>query len=314
MTSPDDSQLAVQNSALQNSVDSASNSLPTQIAPRRYVRVPPDGVTPQTRVVVLCGWASGKLQYLQKYDTLYRERGFVIFYILTDSGPVFNTSKTAKENVEFWDPIVEQITSLGIDCFGESPSTDIVLHAFSNGGVLQIWKLYLTLAQHEAKLGKFNISCMILDSAPSIISAKTGLNFTTALMTGSTKPGTLLYRLKSFLGLLVFAGVLFPATLVISILRSLGVDAASFFERNDEVLYSERFRTIPRLFLHSKGDRLVEYAAVEVHKKRSRECGARMVRDAVWEKGEHVKLQMVEPERYTRSVLSFFSEVESLGR
>ncbi|KAI8802555.1 hypothetical protein BJ742DRAFT_858269 [Cladochytrium replicatum] len=299
--------------AQQNDADLAGSSIPIQLAPRRFVRVP-QNVTPQTRVVVLCGWAGGKLKYLENYDALYRERSFVVFYVLADNSPLVNTDKRARENIDFWNPIVDQINRLGIDCFGENPSTDIVLHLFSNTGVVQVWKLSLALQDYEAKLGNFNFSCMILDSGPGIMSLKTGLIFTMAIMTGSTKPGTFEYRLKSLLGLLAFVGVLVPATLVATVWRAIGFDTASFFQRNNEVLYSERFKTIPRLFMHSKTDRLVEFDAVEFHKKRSRVAGSRLVRDVVWENAEHVKLRMSEPDRYTQSILSFMKEVESLAR
>ncbi|KAI8801224.1 hypothetical protein BJ742DRAFT_838244 [Cladochytrium replicatum] len=279
-----------------------------QIAPRRYVDVP-ETVAADTRVVVLCGWAGAKIRYVKKYGAFYLDRGFLVFYIESEGGPLFNTNPKDKENLDFWAPIIHKVTTLGINCFGQNPASDIVLHAFSNGGVMQIWKLYIVLPKYESELGTFNLSSIIFDCAPGRFSMQAGISFINSLVVGTTKPGSIWYRLRTYCGYLIFALWLLPATGITIGMKLLGFGGATFFERNEQALYSERLRKLPRLFMYSKTDKLIEHQAVESHIKQSKEAGSSLVRVHVWEESEHVKLQMTQPERYNESLSSFLSEI-----
>ncbi|KAI8802554.1 hypothetical protein BJ742DRAFT_858268 [Cladochytrium replicatum] len=284
--------------------ESNQSFAPRQIAPRRYVDIP-EVAQPKLRVAVLCSWTGGNVKYLRRYGELYREQGHLPFYIESEGGPVFDTNPQSNANVEFWDPIVDYIVKLGIDCFGENATSDLVLHCFSNGGVMQIWKLYLALPRYEEKHGRLNLSGIIFDCGPGEKSVQSGISFTRALVTAGSKPGTASYAIRAYASYALFFLVLYPA-----IALRVPILSGDFYELNDEAMYSERLRPIPRLFMYSKTDRQIEYKAVENHIKRSRECGARTVRVCVWDKAEHVKLQMTHPAKYLDAVTSFLAGIK----
>lgn len=99
---------------------------------------------------------------------------------------------------------------------------------------------------------------------------------------------------------------LFPAIGVISLLQALGI-FSSVEDLRRELNDLNTFGPAPRLYLYSKGDRLVAAEDVASH---AAEIGAKVpvVRE-LWEVAEHVALPLEDSERYWSAVKCFVNEV-----
>jgi len=175
-----------------------------------------------------------------------------------------------------------------------------LLHMFSHGGCNTALQLS-RLLRGETQDMPFPIPLIgvVLDSCPGssgFVKAYSGAVYS---LPAVRLPGV------NLLG----RACLFPVIGTISLLQAWGM-LSSVENLRREVNNLNTFGPAPRLYLHSKGDRLVAAEDVASH---AAEIGARVpvVRE-VWEVAEHVALPLEDSERYWGAVRRFVDESKRL--
>lgn len=177
----------------------------------------------------------------------------------------------------------------------KNPSAEggALLHMFSHGGCNTALQLSRVLRgnDHETSF-PIPLLGVILDSCPGssgFVKAYSGAVYS---LPETRIPG---------INLLGRAGLL-PVIGTVSLLQSWGL-LSSVVDLRRELNDINTFGPVPRLYLHSKGDRLV---AGEDVASRAAETGARVpVTREVWEVAEHVALPLEDAERYWNAIRTF---------
>ncbi|KAJ3127105.1 hypothetical protein HK098_006802 [Nowakowskiella sp. JEL0407] len=271
-----------------------------------YVEYPsaPEGIQSSTNVLIFNGWTSSKLKYLQKYAPLYREKNYLIFYVESPSQVFWSTDPKEKTNLHHFDSAIRFLKDNAIDVFSKSGRAHVIIHNFSNGGVNQLWKLYLNLEENSLD---FNVKGLIFDSAPGY-SGSNNLStlhpFIRAAMIGPSKSGTWDYWYRD-VAAYITASIVVPMYAMFNIL---GI--RNLFHSNEDAMYSPRFAKLPRLFMYTRVDLLVTSKDVEIHIKKCKDMGVD-VDVEVWQDAAHVKLLVSDTEKYSKCVDQFVKKVTS---
>ncbi|KAI8835539.1 hypothetical protein BC829DRAFT_493542 [Chytridium lagenaria] len=106
-----------------------------------FVGTPTSGPA-QVQVVLIFGWMNGKMQFVNKYATYYRERGYTVLVNLSRSQDFFLSGPAFKEAIPY-------LESLGILEGGKNKA---IVHAFSNGGTVNLRHLTETLKRFKTSL------------------------------------------------------------------------------------------------------------------------------------------------------------------
>ena len=177
---------------------------------------------------------------------------------------------------------------------GSQTEGGALLHMFSHGGCNTALQLSRLLRGSNTLEASFPIPLIgvVLDSCPGssgFVKAYSGAVYS---LPAVRIPGI------NLLG----RACLFPVIGSISFLQAWGL-LSSVEDLRRELNDFDTFGPTPRLYLHSKGDRLVAAEDVASH---AAEIGARVpvVRE-VWEVAEHVTLPLEDSERYWSAVKSF---------
>ncbi|KAJ3212230.1 hypothetical protein HDU67_003950 [Dinochytrium kinnereticum] len=248
---------------------------------------PPDGSS-KPQIVFLFGWMNGKMQYVNKYAKYYQERGHTVLVNLNTSKDFFFSGPS---NYMAAIPLLEELGVL------DGGGKCAIVHAFSNGGELQL--IYSPVSYINA--GTVNL--MNLTSA--LKTAKRALKTKAIILDSTPGRGESKSAIQAFShGMKGIKGFLFRSSLtafffLYGIWRYLRGDRQTPVERAAKNVVSTRSGGLqgPRLYLYSKADRLVNYQHVEAYQDITKADG-----DTVYakrfEESEHVKHAAKYPNEY----------------
>ncbi|KAJ3127104.1 hypothetical protein HK098_006801 [Nowakowskiella sp. JEL0407] len=261
----------------------------------------PTSVSSYTNVVIFNGWSGSRIKLLTKYALPYRERGCIIFYLETPWQISWSVDEQDRQNLLQFDPVIQKIKELNIDIFSKSSISHAILHTFSDGGAYQLWRMSLLLRKKSIYL---NIRGLIFDCSPGNYDLDCLNSYVQGMVVDGAKPGSLQYAVKKSLAI-VIASLM---TSVYSLSRTVGL--RDMYHVNNGVLFTEEFRRLPRLFLYSRNDKLINYKQLENHINAIKSIGAH-VETEIWESAEHVKLLPTDPNRYYSKVSQFLDRLTS---
>ena len=173
-----------------------------------------------------------------------------------------------------------------------------LLHMFSHGGCNSALQLSRLLRGNDPNVTlPIPLLGVILDSCPGSSSFAKAYSGAVYSLPATRIPGA------DLLG----RAVLLPIIGTVSILQAYGL-LASVEDLRCELNDLNSFRRVPRLYLHSKGDRLVAAEDVASH---AAEIGKLLpVTREVWEVAEHVALPLEDARRYWDAVRRFADETQ----
>ena len=189
------------------------------------------------------------------------------------------------------DPAFEVIQSYIQDSQADSKKDVkrlIVLHAFSNGGASNaIWLAKQLLQTHD----ELPFDSLILDSCPGRAKLASGTRAVTLSL-----PNQYLVRV---VGWYVVCAALFTYMLVFNAL-SIEDDITRLRRSlNDAKLFSQK---LPKPYIHSKADLMVDSRHVHEHAEEARQRGYATVREELFESAPHCALLNEDSERYWTNV------------
>jgi hypothetical protein len=222
-------------------------------------------------------------KYTSKYQTLYPNATILL---LSTSVPdmVYRPYSTQENNLSPLLPLLVE---------HQQPDREVLLHVFSNSGAHTACQF---ARAYKAQTGlSLRVGALILDSAPGI---NTYRNITDGFIGGlPTTP-----VLKQFLGLFVY-GLVGVITL-----KEVATGEDHWMEKmrkdlNDEgLLKSKR----GRVYIYSKGDKIVGWEDIEIHAVDAEKKGLGEVRKELWEKSGHVGHMFSNQEKYWNVVRSLW--------
>ncbi|KAG9111566.1 hypothetical protein FRC07_008042, partial [Ceratobasidium sp. 392] len=193
---------------------------------------------------------------------------------------------------------------LGIKA-GDSPkSSGLLVHTFSNGGAVTLSSVarYLAEASHLSPTSSaLPAQVLIFDSLPGIVDLRIAM---TAFTTSIRSP-TIRALAKLYYGTLYFGDTIWRRTI------SQDRDGTAFFGRihhdlNDSKLLPQQ---VPRTYLYSDVDPLVQTESVEGHAKKVKESlaadgiGSDVVKLVKFKGSQHVSHARQDPQRYWDAVI-----------
>lgn len=235
-------------------------------AQRRFSSTAPDQETP---VAVLCGWAYSSTSVLKKYAAIYEKLGIETELIpLTIPQLWFNT-------------LSSQLVKRKLAKYSNSNPRPAVFQVFSGSSSAMLPTLLNMLSSGFP----LRLKGIVFDSCPIEFVPKSGL--------ASVK---LVQRQGTFSA--VFGTVVSAIGLTVT-----AILGSSIRKRMNEALMSEEV-AVPQLFLYSRGDSVASKEFIEYWMKVQEEREV-SVESHCWEKSEHVRHFVDDPEKYTQLVSRF---------
>jgi uncharacterized protein DUF829 len=244
-----------------------------QLEPNIWYLKPP-GSDKTTKLIITCGWMNGKLRsiasYARRYRNMYPEAAMVA--ITNDTGDVVYRPTATQDK--------RLMSVLGIVASSQS----FRLHLFSNGGANQAVRMARLYRHHYGKA--LPLHAMTLDSCPGypdFESAYTAFRLSLPDYTPIYLFGSVVMYL--WLSMFFVIAKLIPS---LHVLRDMRKDL------NDPMLFP---LSAPRLYIYSKNDVMVAWAAVEHHARDGREIGYK-VDTQLFTSSTHVNHVVQESNRY----------------
>ncbi|EPE35104.1 indole-diterpene biosynthesis protein PaxU [Glarea lozoyensis ATCC 20868] len=262
-----------------------------RLNPSIYYHSPPQPRNPSRTspsLIILLGWMNAPPKHLSKYVSVYTKQhpSARIVVVTTSTSDILFRSKAA--NLVRLGPVLEMLYSIS--------NESVLLHLFSNGGGLTatvLAKEYVRKTGHPMPL-----MAMVLDSSPGRPSVRaTRRAFAVAL------PKNLVLQL---IGNLLF-------TLIFMIMKLgnyLGV-TENVIQGVRDCLNDSRYfgLDVPRLYVFSEADRMVEARDVENHAVEAKGKGYEVLRERFGMSG-HAAHMIEDPERYWGAVGRLWDSVK----
>lgn len=248
------------------------------------------------KVVILATWLGGASAnriavYCRGYQAAYPE-AFILLVRTVLSDITIKTSAAVQAQLQpARDFLLSVFPSVESHMGGRA-----LLHAFSHGGCNSALQLSRLLRGNNPDVPfPLPLIGVVLDSCPGSSGFVKAYSGAVHSLPATKVPGfNLLGR-----------ACLLPVIGSVSILQAWGI-LSSVEDLRGELNDPSTFGLAPRLYLHSKGDRLVAAEDVASH---AAEMGTRVnVTREVWEYAEHVALPLEDSERYWKAVRRFVSE------
>ncbi|KAG8767114.1 hypothetical protein FRC12_006442 [Ceratobasidium sp. 428] len=272
-----------------------------------YVSYPPkDLVRPISTsvkapaVILICGWMDAHPTHLYKYTEKYNQLYPSATQILVRSHQSYYWKGSAGKKASIF-PAVKLLEDLDVKPGGSPESSGLLVHTFSNGGAVVL----TSLAHHLSKTKwqqppALPAQVLVLDSLPGIID----LHVATLAFTAPIRSPIVRTLAKLYYGALYFGNTFWRRI----ILRD--KQSTAFFGRihqdlNDPNLLPQH---IPRTYMYSNTDQLVQLQVVESHAEKTKQhleaLGKRsdMVRLVKFEGSQHVSHARLDPGRYWDAV------------
>ncbi|KAG9218423.1 hypothetical protein CCMSSC00406_0007976 [Pleurotus cornucopiae] len=265
-----------------------------------------EGHADNPALVLLFGWTAAPESPLQKYVEGHTSvfPAATVVVVRVHAGFFFRTIKAREAVLQ---PLLDYLTERFYDQT-KKPSGGVLIHALSNGGVLQLMTLHGMLrrrfppkSQDIATLTKFPVA-LVVDSAPGDSQYASMLSFFTIPM--RTRIARLATTAAFSLAYVVYA----------SITTALGVDFFAemhAFMAETSVLPGHVGAT-PRLYVYSDNDEMVRAKVVEEHVRRVRGLGY-TVRVKKFVGSRHVQHARSDPDRYWGAIRETWFEACKCG-
>jgi len=226
--------------------------------------------------ILLFAWMGAEPKHIAKYTSAYIKLFSTASIILIRTNLfdiLFLPSTTLKRRYE---TALAKILSLSQTSKRNDTEPRVLAQAFSNGGAFAF--LHFTHFYHALAGSAPPIDALILDSGPAIGDYARGVAAIMALApTSPVVRYPVLFLLNVLLRLLWVRD---------TVLRRKTVVRRTYFELNEPGLLPNG---IPRLYLYSKADKMVDWREVEAHARNAEESGASGKAELVrFERSEHV--------------------------
>lgn len=275
-------------------------AIDAKINPNILLFTPAASTSPSStdpKLIILATWLGGATSsriavYCRAYQSLYQSSPILLIRaVLTDITTKTSAALQAqliparKYLLSTFPPPNENTTR---------PSGKALLHIFSHGGcntVLQLSRLLRNRPDGSSSAFPIPLLGVILDSCPGSASFDKAYR-AAAYSLPDGKPVNLLGR-----------ACLYPLIGSISLLQKCGI-LSSVEDLRRELNDLSTFGDIPRLYLHSKGDKVVAAEDVAAHADEMAANGVSVSRH-VWEFAEHCALPVEDSEKYLNAVQEF---------
>ncbi|KIJ29433.1 hypothetical protein M422DRAFT_229263 [Sphaerobolus stellatus SS14] len=225
------------------------------------------------RTVVIFGWMGAQLKHLQKYATLYHELYPSTPVLLVCSHPrLWFQTKTIR--LANFTPALAYL-----------PISKVIYHAFSNGGCFRLAD-FLSLRPISTQ----SYSTIVFDSCPGVYEIKA----TTLAFLAPFKS-----KILRFLARILIMSCFSLMSLWNRLLRKTDIQqtAVRIPLNNGHLVRKD----MPRAYIYSKSDKLVQSWAVEAHADEAEKKGYMTTRH-VYLNSDHVAHFRTDPERYKRII------------
>lgn len=242
-----------------------------------------DSRSPQrAKLFVLCTWMGAALKHIAKYTSEYQslEPDAQILIVQSNFEDVmWRSRETQRRRMA---PARQVIRA------AESASSGIRMHVFSNGGVLSATQLML---QYRSEFGKtISLKSLVIDSAPGKPRFDSAIN---ALSQLAPRSGFRRF-ISIFLAYISFTLI----WLYIKGLRREFMVARIRRELNSPELFN---RGVPRTYIYSRADKLIDWSEVKEHAEAARDVGY-VVNEEVFESSSHVAHALQDRPRYWKII------------
>lgn len=143
-------------------------------------------------VVLLLGWWGAKLRHVQKYSQLYRDRNCATVTAIIDPKDLlrlFLSDNLDEFAQQVASEVATKVRTIDKQNQKQKSRTPVIIHAFSNGGAANVWRLNVLINQAKNKRDKKKLSpaeqdlllvgdrleVVLFDSAPCFPSIPTAL-------------------------------------------------------------------------------------------------------------------------------------------
>jgi hypothetical protein len=229
-------------------------------------------------LIIISTWFQALPRHVSKYTSTYKSLyPNAAILLLSTSIPdmVYRPYSTQEKNLHHALPLLVE---------HQQPAKEVLLHIFSNSGAhtaCQLARAY----KMQTGLG-LRTGALILDSAPGI---NTYRNITDGFIGGL--PSTPI--VKQLLSLFVY-GLVGVITL-----KEAATGEDHWMEKmRKDLNEDELLRTRGRVYIYSKGDKIVGWEDVESHAMDAEKKGLGEVRKELWEKSSHVGHMFSNGEKY----------------
>lgn len=229
--------------------------------------------------ILLLPWMSASRKAILRYASVYHDLFPEAKIIIMTNWPTDFMRYSVKQKLQRLKPAIAHI---------QGELNGVLTHVFSNGG-LSIFRLLSK--GYSAETGVLiPIKALILDSAPGLTTFKAGYRaFSQSL------PSAFYLRLPALLGVVAFATAITVGTTI-----GPSIDPLN---KNWDFLHDEQRldASIPRLYIYSEGDGIIDWRDVEKHADEARRKGREVVTQKIKD-SEHVGHMRKDPDTYWSAV------------
>ncbi|TFK22764.1 hypothetical protein FA15DRAFT_671200 [Coprinopsis marcescibilis] len=269
----------------------------------------------QPNVILIFGWMMARLPHILKYVKTYNEiyPAATIVVIQSDSRAFWQSKNTRKANLA---PAVEALEALGclppparktiangssIEPLYVKPAPRILVHAFSNGGCFELTTLSNILAERypQSSYPTTNLppTALVLDSCPG----NGGLAESKLAFTEAIRNPIIAWLFRVMLTITHYTYLIFNY-----FFKTKHIFIVMQGVLNRPTLLPWLSKATPRLYVYSKGDRMIPHTEVEAHATRAREAGFE-TRMELFESSSHVAHARTDPTRYWGAVKALWA-------
>ncbi|CAE6430614.1 unnamed protein product, partial [Rhizoctonia solani] len=217
-------------------------------------------------VILIFGWMGAQLPHLYKYTEQYNKLyPFATQILVRAHAKYFWGSETTRRAAV--SPVIKLLRDAGIHENTMAESSGLLVHAFSNGGALNVTTLARAIADSlspTTNASAIPAQALIYDSLPGVLN----IRVTLLAFTAATRSPAFRAIAKVFLGILYIMGTMWKylETLVFGPKEDLVTKLHR--ELNEPKLLPQH---IPRTYIYSEVDELIPAESVEGHAKKAKE-------------------------------------------
>ncbi|KAI0661126.1 hypothetical protein C8Q70DRAFT_911985, partial [Cubamyces menziesii] len=250
-------------------------------------------------LIIIFGWLGAQASTLRKYSDSYRKLYPSSAQMIVNSDTL-RFWKLASVRERALQPMVKEIEGH----ISEAPVSNpprILLHVMSNGGVCSLVDLAAAIRRRGLRAPEGTKCAIVFDSAPAPVT----FSMMNRAFTAGIRSRIMKYLMMAFVSstyvVMTLVGILFRTP------RPIQREMAAL---NDPRLLPWTSTRTPRMYLYSSGDQIVPESGVEEHAAKARMAGY-PVQMVHFGSSAHVTHARNDPEKYWRSIKTFWEEVNS---
>jgi hypothetical protein len=248
------------------------------------------------RLVLLFGWSDSQMRHLEKYTSIYHTLGLDV-YVMTSPSVYFLSSGRLRKDLRRNDEeAVKHLLEAGAIQSSAAPKENrnrkVIVHVFSNGGLLAFRGFFRLLAEKQPPL-RLNLSHFIFDSVPGATARTGGIALT-------------MWIKNRIVRTIVSSVVTAWFFLSGSVRYLLGFNSLSTIDDLKQFTLEPQQLAASRLYMYSKVDDLVPAEQIQAHALAAQKKGCD-VYEHVFEDSAHVQHFRKFPELYRTAVHEFLN-------